>query len=277
MSKSKKLFSIALAVLLALQLLLIPTFAEGETATGKYTTADNLPLIYGAGESLDDFEDVTLAETETVINDNTIIDAYHSYNGTRLSVVGSDVYTSIPRGSKALKVWLANNGGTGFYLKVKNFNGNDYTDELNTSHSLAFYIDIPANSASLDNWQFITTDVRDLWTINNSSTTSTLSDFTVTYYFKDGSKKVMENQSAIYAYDNTGAISNTGFQGYIAVDLKGKIPTSNNYLILKRNTTLYTGRTYYFDDFRLVDANCFVPYSIQSIKFDKVEFSINNQ
>ncbi len=261
MSKSKKLFSIALAVLLALQLLLIPTFAEGETATGKYTTADNLPLIYGAGESLDDFEDVTLAETETVTNGDTIIDAYRSYNGTKLSVVGSDVYTSIPRGSKALKVWLANNGGTGFYLKVKNFNGNDYTDELNTSHSLAFYIDIPANSASLDNWQFITTDVRDLWTINNSSTTSTLSDFTVTYYFKDGSKKVMENQSEIRAYDNTGAISATGFQGYISVDLKGKIPTDNDYLILKRNTTKWEGRTYYFDDFRLVDSDVFLPYA----------------
>ena len=85
MSKSKKLFSIALAVLLALQLLLIPTFAEGETATGKYTTADNLPLIYGAGESLDDFEDVTLAETETVTNGDIIIDAYRSYNGTKLT------------------------------------------------------------------------------------------------------------------------------------------------------------------------------------------------
>lgn len=271
MSKSKKIFSIALAILLLLQLFLVPTFAEETTTvTGKYTTADNLPLIYGAGESLDDFENVTLAETETLTNADTIIDAQRSFNGTKLSVVGSDVYTLIPRGSKVLKVKLAQNTGTGFYFKVKNFNGNDYTDELSTSHSLAFYIDIPANSATLDSWQIISTDVRDLWEINKSSTTSTLSDFTVTYYFKDGSKKVMENQSAIYAYDNTGAISSTGFKGYVAIDLKGKISTDNDYLVLKRITTKWEDMIYYFDDFRLVDSNVFLPYAtIQD--FESVE------
>ncbi len=228
----------------------------------QLTLTPIISLSAASGDiALDSFENITLAETETVTNDGTIIDAYRSYNGTKLTVVGTDVYNAVPNGSKALKVWLANSGGTGFYLKVKNFNGNDYTDELNTSHSLAFYIDIPANSASLDNWQFITTDARDLWTINNSSTTSTLSDFTVTYYFKDGSKKVMENQSEIRAYDNTGAISATGFQGYISVDLKGKIPTDNDYLILKRNTTKWEGRTYYFDDFRLVGSD-FAPYTV---------------
>ena len=140
MSKSKKLFSIALAVLLALQLLLIPTFAEGETATGKYTTADNLPLIYGAGESLDDFEDVTLNDVNKVSDTNTILLADQNYNGTKFTTVSASDYGTY--GSNALKVSVAE-PPSGFMIKV-NDGGYSYGEKLKTKE-LAFYINGESN------------------------------------------------------------------------------------------------------------------------------------
>ena len=131
MSKSKKIFSIALAILLLLQLLLVPTFAEETTTvTGKYTTADNLPLIYGAGESLDDFENVTLSDATSVAitQTNTILFAEQNYNTTKFTTVDASTYGTY--GNNALKVSVGQ-PPHGFMIKV-NDGGYSYGQKLNT-------------------------------------------------------------------------------------------------------------------------------------------------
>lgn len=264
MSKSKKLFSIALAVLLALQLLLIPTFAEGETATGKYTTADNLPLIYGAGESLDDFEDVTLNDVNKVSDTNTILWADQNYNGTKFTTVSASDYGTY--GSNALKVSVAQ-PPSGFMIKV-NDGGYSYGEKLKTKE-LAFYVNIPSQTIDATSKNDITTYPDNKYGIflistntkNQFNVTETIhKNYTVTYYFTSGEKLVMKNQSGIYAFDVNGNAAQSGFKGYVSVDLTDTQASEYKYLFFKRQAP-WEGKTLYFDDFRLVDSDVFMPYA----------------
>ena len=264
MSKSKKLFSIALAVLLALHLLLIPTFAEGETATGKYTTADNLPLIYGAGESLDDFEDVTLNDVNKVSDTNTILLADQNYNGTKFTTVSASDYGTY--GSNALKVSVAQ-PPSGFMIKV-NDGGYSYGEKLKTKE-LAFYVNIPSQTIDATSKNDITTYPDNKYGIflistntkNQFNVTEKIhKNYTVTYYFTSGEKLVMKNQSGIYAFDVNGNAATSGFKGYVSVDLTDTQASEYKYLFFKRQAP-WEGKTLYFDDFRLVDSDVFMPYA----------------
>lgn len=236
MSFKKSFIAVLAVTVLVLQLTVTPFLSLSATSSNEI--------------ALDSFENVTLSNTTTVTDENTILWAQRSFSGAKHTTVGTADY-AVPDGSKALKVSMGQ-PGDGFYIKTSS-----YAEKLNTTHSLAFYIDIPAASADKDNWIIRSTNNGDY---NSISTSTTLSDFTVTYYFADGTKKVMQNQSAIYAYGSDGNISSTGFKGYVAIDLKGKWDTANGYLILQRKSTIWTGRTYYFDDFCLVGDD-FAPYT----------------
>lgn len=282
MSKTKKIFSIALAILLCLQLLLVPTFADGETTedtttvTGKYTTADNLPAIYGAGELLDDFENVTLTDATSVASTqtNTILFAEQNYYNTKFSTVDAATYGTY--GNNALKVSVAQ-PPNGFMIKV-NDGGYNYAQKLKTKE-LAFYVNIPSQTVENDTTKgdaetypdgkygifLISTDTKNQFNV----TEAIHNNYTVTYYFTSGEKLVMKNQSGIYALDSSGNATTSGFKGYVSVDLTDTQASEYKYLFFKRRAP-WEGKTLYFDDFRLVDSDVFLPYAtIQD--FDAIE------
>ena len=197
--------------------------------------------------AIDGFENVTLAGVKTVDDDKTILDAYRNFSDAKHTTVGKSDY-EVPEGNQALKVEVKQ-PSDGFYLKIKDFNSKDYTTALNTTHNLAFYIDI-SEAASTDEWKLISTNSNDYFNLGSGTV---LEGFTVTYFFPNGTKKVMENQSKFCSCDVNGNVSSTGFKGYIAIDLKNKINTSNGYLVFNRKATGWADKVYYFDDFRCID------------------------
>ncbi|MEE0808632.1 MAG: hypothetical protein U0L84_04660 [Acutalibacteraceae bacterium] len=268
MSKSKKLFSIALAVLLALQLLLIPTFAEGETATGKYTTADNLPLIYGAGESLEGFESCESFTDQKSGTYNKVI--LGDYYGTKYSLNTETDYVS--EGTKSFKV----NPEQSMFKFFIDLRTGGTTKKY---ENITFYVDFPAgtvedttskgDAAKYPDGKYgiglgLTGGVG-VW-----DNLPTLSNVTVTYYFKDGSK-LTKTENGIYPYNKDGSISTTGFEGYVSVALKeSDYQDSTKYLMLYTYSAEYKENLFkkavYFDDFRCVDYNNFVPYAYQDFE-----------
>lgn len=280
MSKSKKLFSIALAVLLALQLLLIPTFAEGETATGKYTTADNLPLIYGAGVSVEDFEDTSLP-TDTTVN-KAVDKGGSSYGNLSVSNSCSSTFQrntakdagQLSNGNSSLKVNVSNQANFKFFINLSSYKTN-----LSQNGNIAFYVNLPAGTVNLpsnasDNAKAAMTDGKygiklGLAANNDQDTVATtvLANTSFTYYFEDGTTYTAQNESGIYPYKNkNGEISTEGFKGYVSVSIANADLSTTPYLIF---TSLYTSwagflqsKTVYFDDFRLLNSEYFVPYAL---------------
>lgn len=281
MSKSKKICSIALAALLALQLLLVPTFAEGETTedttvTGKYTTADNLPAIYGAGVSVDDVEEVP-SFTDLMKADDTKLYApyyWEAYYNAKLSLNTDSTY--VARGTKSLKVNSTEQGRFYFALDMTN-----NIDNFLNYNSFAFYVNIPAGNLQSDKAAEDTNcpdnkygigiakaKARGAW----DSTFVYLTNLTVTYYFKTGEKLVKTGESGIYPYGVNGELTSSGFDGYVAVSMGKNDLDSTTYKYL-RITAL--GQTYnnsflqgniYFDDFRVLNSEYFVPYAYQDFE-----------
>ncbi len=262
---SKKLFSIALAVLLALQLLLIPTFAEGETATGKYTTADNLPLIYGAGVSVEDFENCD-SFTDVVSLNYGKLQLNSSYCNIAYSLNTDATY--VAKGTKSLAVNTKQNGHLfRYFIDLRKDN------VIPNYDNITFYVDLPAGSVtgtSSGNYPdgmygiyFSFTDY-----VSQSVDFSKYTNYTVTYYFKDGTKLVKENQSGVYPYSADGRASTNGFEGYVSVKINdGAIASTNKYLMLGTYSKQYEGgylsKKSYFDDFRCVDYDSFAPYALE--------------
>ena len=257
MSKSKKLFSIALAVLLALQLLLIPTFAEGETATGKYTTADNLPLIYGAGESLEGFESCESFTDQKSGTYNKVI--LGDYFGTKYSLNTETDYIS--EGTKSFKV-NPEQSMFKFFIDLRT------SGTTKKYENITFYVDFPAGTVEDTTSKGDATKYPDgKYGIGLGLTGGVgvwdnlpkLSNITVTYYFKDGSK-LTKTENGIYPYNKDGSISTTGFEGYVSVALKeSDYQDSTKYLMLYTYSATYKENLFkkavYFDDFRPCNFN----------------------
>lgn len=275
MSKTKKLLSIALAMLLCLQLLLVPTFAEGEDATGKYTTADSLPTVYGAGESLDDFENVNLSEAETIssTNENTIICYPNKWFGCKFTTVDAETYGVY--GSKALKMYAAQNN-SGFVIKLNTvLDDGIILGKKLKNKELAYYVNIPAFTVACDVEDDLNNDTRYpddkygtfLFPSNSPSqdeaiNNTILKNYTVTYYFEDGTKLVKGNESGIYAYKSDGTVSTTGFKGYVSINLENTNVSDYDYLFVRNINKGNLAKSFYLDDFRLVDSDVFIPYGV---------------
>ena len=283
MSKSKKIFSIALAILLLLQLLLVPTFAEETTTvTGKYTTADNLPLIYGAGVSVEDFESCEASETAGSFNfaNNAVTDesvkvlATNTEYAAKYSVVEDSAYAS--KGTKAFKA-----DGSSQHILSFVINLDENITDVKELGSVAFYIYMPSGTVNVaetaptysnypDGKYGLGVELKS--TKGNNVSGTRLTKYDVTYYFKDGTKLVKQDESGLYPYNADGTVSTTGFEGYVSIDVK----SSEQYSTLDLDTNYYMGiktiyfddwnggwtRTLYFDDFRVLNSEYFVPYAL---------------
>ena len=287
MNKSKKICSIALAILLLTQLLFIPTFAESETTedttvTGKYTTADSLPTIYGAGVSVEDFEKCEPSAESTTFNfaNNSVTDpsikviATNNYFDGKYAVVENSVYAA-----KGTKAFMANGSNQQILSFVINLN--NHKADLEKLGSIAFYVDMPAGTVNVpenNNYYSSYPDgkyglgIEFKSTNGNNSDGTRLSKYDVTYYFEGGAKLVKEDESGIYPYNADGTVSTTGFKGYVSVNIK----SSEQYPTLNLGTNYYMGiktividdwnggwtKTLHFDDFRVVNSDWFVPYAL---------------
>lgn len=271
MSKFKKLFPAALATVLLLQLLFIPTYAEDTTTedtstttvTGKYTTADSLPAIYGAGVSVEDFENTSLSSTEATnaakINyDNLSLSSNFSAKFQR-NISNDD--GQISKGSSSFQVNDGGQGGFRFYINLS-----DYKNEVTQNSSIAFYVKLPENSAA---WKINNGGLRLAFATSNddfATLSKEITDRTFTYYYKDGTKLGMENAEGIYPYTNAGAISTTGFEGYVSVSIADVDLSATPYLAVtvlnaKWGDSYLYQQQIYFDDFRLLNSDNFVPYA----------------
>lgn len=287
MKKIKKLlFSIATISISAVILTTSVFLASAEGTAGKYTTANNLPGVYGAGISVEDFEGCTPATEASEFTDSNakVIVTDEGYD-EKYSVVADSTYSAY--GTKAFRANGAGQHVFSFVLKLDTFKA-----DFKNKGSVAFYVDLPSGTVENDTTKADTEKYPNGkygiklhlngWYDNGQNKANTvLKSFDVTYYFKNGTKVTLQNQNGIYPIKEDGTVSTTGFEGYVSVDftdctmgsstekLSLDIIDTKPYLqfITRDNGTWnnsWTKNAVYFDDFRILNSAYFVPYALMN-------------
>lgn len=142
--------------------------------------------------------------------------------------------------------------------------------------NITFYVDLPAGTVENDTTKGDTSKYPDkkygiglglTGGIGVWDNLPKLSNITVTYYFKDGSK-LTKTENGIYPYNKDGSVSTTGFEGYVSVALKDSdYEDSTKYLMLYTYSAAYSENLFkkavYFDDFRCIDPASFT-YKVEN-------------
>lgn len=268
MSRNYKIFSVVLVLVMLMQLSIMPSVFADDTAAesvtqstvGKYVSADDLPLVYGAGVSVEDFESADLPADVYINTVNT------SYGNLYLSSNYSSTFKRntdtayIAKGQGSLNVKIKNNASFAYFIDMS-----VYKTQISKTSDLAFWVNLPAGKVN-DNqgikFGFATNKYSD------QPYSVVLSDMDITYYFPDGTTVTKTGQNGVYPIDKTGEITNSGFTGYVSFSIDGVDLNENPYLKVSTITTsywsgyLHTSDAVYFDDFRLLNNECFIPYAL---------------
>ena len=252
MKLKKSFIAIFASVALVLQIIILPM-------SSLNVFAQSVNEI----ENFENLDEVELAKTATlskVSNTNNFCEA-------TLGIV-SDT-DAAGEGNKILKL-NATRGLFSFHLNLKD------GDSIPAYDNLTFYVDIPAGTVDVpadkqninnfpDNKYGLGFKATSQYWTNITSSTS-LTNMTVTYYFTDGKKLTKTNQSGVYAYNSDGTASTTGFKGYITVTLDSSLDIStNNYIVIRPMggewaSGFANNSVFYFDNFCSVDTATFTPY-----------------
>ncbi len=274
-----KSLSVFIAIMLLLQLMINPVaFAtdseETVVATGKYTTADSLPAIYGAGVSVEDFECEALPTDVYVNTANIAYDKLYLSNNFNSKFKRNTDTSYIAKGQNSLNVKIQNNASFEYFIDMS-----AYQSQVAKTSDLALWVNLPAGEVNENQgikFGFATNkNVYQAYSV-------VLSDMEVTYYFPDGTKVVKSGQNGIYPYDKTGAITTTGFTGYVSFSIDGVDLNANPYLKVSAVSSsywsgyLHASDKLYFDDFRLLNADWFVPYSVQDFESFTTDTAVVN-
>ncbi|MBQ2316308.1 MAG: LPXTG cell wall anchor domain-containing protein [Clostridia bacterium] len=227
---------------------------SGDSGSGSGSGAGTGSGATAATSSIEDFEKL---DTSFALKDNDFKNTRVStteFYGTKFSV-DTEFFA---QGEKTMKATLGGQGNFEFYVQLKK------SDEAAPTYSdLAFYLHLPKGTYAKKDGGAYGVKVK-LNDTNNNTTTVELKDAKITYYFKDGTKLEKTGENGIFPYDKDGKISDKGFDGYVAVSLKGQDLSANPYAVITATETAwgtaFAKNDIHFDDFRGVDAATFVPY-----------------
>ena len=257
MKNVKKIFLSVLAIVLVLQMALltpVSAFAEEVTDGGDGTVTET-PELTEAPWLLADFEDVP---EEWNTNDESF--TYQRARGTTHYQSTFELDTaSVAQGTNSLKANVGVQGNFEAILQLKKEG-----EAAPTYEALTFYAKLPAGTY-VNSKGVVTGISLRLADADEVAATVILDNADFTYYFPDGTRLAKKDDNAIYPYDNGGNINSNGFEGYVAVSLKGcDLETYENVFISANTTTWgepFRGKSIYFDDFRGSDLSSFEPYA----------------
>lgn len=234
----KKYLSLALSLLLMLGLL---------TSTFTFSAvADFTSAIMQNFEDIDDLKTDLAATLWTSDYGKTVL-----VNNTTEGLLGAEGTQSIKLVNSGWHSTVIYNGGAG---------------DITKGDSIAMYLKLTSNEYNLldlmvgESWNSDYNEARNQWKLKDQ--------FTVTYYFMDGSKytKIFgAGDTKIRAIDNTGANASS-FEGYISVALDQFIPAAEykNIDPLKLASVSLAANAstdVYVDNVQSVKASAFDPYA----------------
>lgn len=127
---------------------------------------------------------------------------------------------------------------------------------------MALYLKLPESNYTAAETAGFRLDIK---FANAAGADKPVTNATITYYFKDGSKLVKTAQNGLYPYNKAGNITDAGFEGYVTISYEGLGLTDADFNSIYLDMPLtesiaLLGKSVYVDDFVEYDSDAIVAY-----------------